>query len=60
MSISDQPLDILFETAIHISDARERKAWMEQACQGNHEKLEELSALVKASEKTFLLDTPLV
>jgi serine/threonine protein kinase len=60
MSISDQPLDVLLETATEIPDARERDAWMERVCRNNPDKLKELRSLVEASAKTILIDTPLM
>jgi serine/threonine protein kinase/WD40 repeat protein len=59
MSISDQPLDVLLETALQISDAQERQAWMQSVCRHDLEKFEELRSLVEASRKTLLIDTSL-
>jgi serine/threonine protein kinase/WD40 repeat protein len=59
MSVSDQPIDVLLDTALRITDARERQAWMESVCCHDSEKLEELRSLVEASRKTILIDTPL-
>lgn len=60
MSISDQPLDVLLESALEIPDTAQRIAWIEKVCRNDPEKLEELMSLVESSQKPILLDTTLI
>ncbi|MBU6172205.1 MAG: protein kinase, partial [Planctomycetes bacterium] len=60
MPLSDQPLDVLLEEALQITDRHERHAWMRSVCGNDAEKLEDLMSLVEAAEKPSWIDSPLM
>ena len=60
MPLSDQPLDVLLEEALQITDRQERQAWMMRVCGNDAEKLEDLMSLVEAAEKPSWIDSPLM
>jgi serine/threonine protein kinase/WD40 repeat protein len=59
MHPSEQPLDELLETALHIANREEREKWLEEVLGHDRQKLTELRSLVFSAEKTLWIDTPL-